>query len=55
MTRASHSSQRYALAAQRAEFADEAATLAPEILRIAAKYGYQPSTVAKVAVARARA
>lgn len=41
--------------AERIAFSDEAATLAPEILRIAAKYGYQPSTVAKVAVARARA
>ena len=44
---------RYANQAHRAAFADEAAQLAPEIMRIAVKYGYQPSTVAKVAVARA--
>ena len=39
--------------AQRAAFADEAATLTPEIVRIARKYGYSPYTVAKIAVARA--
>lgn len=48
-------SNRYSDTVLRAEFSDEAATLAPELRRIAAKYGYQPSTVAKVAVARARA
>lgn len=40
--------------AQRAAFADEAATLVPEIKRIAAKYGYSPLTVVRVAIARAR-
>lgn len=46
---------RAANAAQRAAFADEAGALAPELIRIATKYGYTPNTVAKIAAARARA
>ena len=49
------SHNRYAAQAERAAFADEAATLVPEIKRIAEKYGYSPLTVARIAVARARA
>lgn len=43
-----------ARAVERAAFAEEAAQLAPEVARIARKYGIAPSTVAKVAAVRAR-
>lgn len=46
---------RFAATARRIAFADEAGQLAPELRRIADKYGYSPHTVAKIAVARARA
>lgn len=45
---------RYTNVARRIAFADEAGQLAPELRRIADKYGYSPYTVAKVAVARTR-
>lgn len=44
---------RYTNTARRIAFSNEAATLAPELRRIADKYGYSPHTVAKIAVARA--
>ena len=50
---ANQAAQRFERAMLRASFKTEAVALAPEIVRIAEKYGYSPHTVAKIAVARA--
>lgn len=53
--RVSGHSERMAQRMATQAFADEAGALASELNRIATKYGRKPSTVAKIAVARAGA